>query len=88
MSDIHVSTSTAAQAQPVLDVQDIPSTSCRICMADDLQQPAKIQACGHQFWYDTRFFTVQLSPVWCQALADPVFHIQLGVYQKVEQIKS
>ncbi|KAL3144753.1 hypothetical protein ABBQ38_001874 [Trebouxia sp. C0009 RCD-2024] len=44
-----VSAPDAAEAQPIVDVQDVPSTSCRICMSDHLQHPAKIQTCGHRF---------------------------------------
>lgn len=47
---VDVSASDAAEAHPVVDVQDVPSMSCRICMSDYLQHPAKIQTCGHRFW--------------------------------------
>lgn len=50
LNGANASASAGADAQRVLDVQDVPSTSCRICMADHLQHPARIQACGHQFW--------------------------------------
>lgn len=36
--------------QGVRDVQDMPSTSCPICMSDHLQNATKIQVCGHCFW--------------------------------------
>lgn len=36
--------------QSIRDVQDMPSTSCAICMAEHLQNPARIQVCGHCFW--------------------------------------
>ena len=55
--------SPSAGIQPLPDVQDIPSSSCAICMSEQLQQPAKIRACGHCFWL------VHLSPA-CQLLAD------------------
>ncbi len=39
-----------SETQASEDVQDVPSTSCRICMSDQLQHPARIQSCGHCFW--------------------------------------
>lgn len=39
-----------SETQALEDVQDVPSTSCRICMSDQLQHPARIQSCGHCFW--------------------------------------
>lgn len=39
-----------SEKQALEDVQDVPSTSCRICMSDHLQYPAKVQSCGHRFW--------------------------------------
>lgn len=47
MNEAQTSASDGAQQLP--DVQDIPSSSCAICMSEQLQQPAKIQACGHCF---------------------------------------
>ena len=49
-NEADASASALAEPQRVMDVQDVPSTSCRICMVDHLQHPARVQACGHQFW--------------------------------------
>ena len=49
-NEADASASALAEPQRVMDVQDVPSTSCPICMADHLQHPARIQACGHHFW--------------------------------------
>lgn len=38
-----------SETQALEDVQDVPSTSCRICMSDQLRHPARIQSCGHCF---------------------------------------